>query len=288
MRFFILILFVFFLFGPWIQVQAQLAVDKSQYSLFNPTPKEHMRELSTDRPDKTESPYTVDAGRFQIELDIVTQSKNKTTNNLGEKVETINSSWVFTNFKAGLTHNIDLQVIASPLVQNQEHNLVNQTKSNQSGVSDTTVRLKVNLFGNDAGDIAMAVIPFVVLPTQSSSLGATKVEAGLSLPMSFSLPNEWSMGLMTHWHWLSTTGSDYNHQWINTITVGHDLSEKWGGYLEIYSESSDIKGEDWVATFDTGLTYAWSSDVQFDFGVNIGLTEAADDLNPFLGWTYRF
>jgi hypothetical protein len=36
-------------------------VDKSQFHLFNPTPKALMRELSTDRPDQTESPYTVDA-----------------------------------------------------------------------------------------------------------------------------------------------------------------------------------------------------------------------------------
>lgn len=42
--------------------------DKSSYSLLNPTPRELMREMSTDRPDATESPYTVDAGHFQAEL----------------------------------------------------------------------------------------------------------------------------------------------------------------------------------------------------------------------------
>jgi hypothetical protein len=30
-----------------------------------------LREMSTDRPDKTESPYTVDAGHFQFEADLV-------------------------------------------------------------------------------------------------------------------------------------------------------------------------------------------------------------------------
>ncbi len=33
--------------------------DKWQYNLLNPTPRNLMREMSTDRPDKTESPYTV-------------------------------------------------------------------------------------------------------------------------------------------------------------------------------------------------------------------------------------
>ena len=40
--------------------------DKAQYTLFNPTPPQWLREMSTDRPDKTESPYTVDAVHFQI------------------------------------------------------------------------------------------------------------------------------------------------------------------------------------------------------------------------------
>src|SRR6266446_6657894 len=45
--------------------------DKSQYTLLNPTPREWMREMSTDRPDKTESAFTVDAGHFQVEADIL-------------------------------------------------------------------------------------------------------------------------------------------------------------------------------------------------------------------------
>jgi hypothetical protein len=28
-----------------------------------------MRELSADRPDKTDCPFTVDAGHFQVEMD---------------------------------------------------------------------------------------------------------------------------------------------------------------------------------------------------------------------------
>lgn len=45
---------------------ARVPPDKSGYSLFKPTPRQFMRELTTDRPDQTESPYTVDAGHFQV------------------------------------------------------------------------------------------------------------------------------------------------------------------------------------------------------------------------------
>src|SRR5687767_2381830 len=45
--------------------------DKSGYHLFDPTPRALMREMSTDRPDTTESPRTVDAGHFQLEMSFV-------------------------------------------------------------------------------------------------------------------------------------------------------------------------------------------------------------------------
>ena len=43
---------------------------KSEYTLFNPTPVDLWRPYNTDRPSKTDSPYTVDAGVFQIESDV--------------------------------------------------------------------------------------------------------------------------------------------------------------------------------------------------------------------------
>src|SRR5262245_10319185 len=51
-------------------VGAALGQDKSQYTLFNPTPDSLLRDLTTDRPDITESPFTVDAGHVQVETTI--------------------------------------------------------------------------------------------------------------------------------------------------------------------------------------------------------------------------
>ena len=42
------------------------------------------------------------------------------------------------------------------------------------------------------------------------------------------------------------------------------------------------------ATFDFGFTYAITRDIQLDAGMNIGLTDAADDLNPFIGLSMRY
>ena len=41
-----------------------------EYSLLDPVPRQAMRPLSTDRPDQTESPYSVDAGHVQFEFEV--------------------------------------------------------------------------------------------------------------------------------------------------------------------------------------------------------------------------
>ena len=45
--------------------------DKGDYTLFYPTPDADLRSFNTDRPPKANSPYTVDAGHFQYETDLV-------------------------------------------------------------------------------------------------------------------------------------------------------------------------------------------------------------------------
>jgi hypothetical protein len=43
-----------------------------------------------------------------------------------------------------------------------------------------------------------------------------------------------------------------------------------------------------VGTVDIGFTYALTENIQFDTGVNIGVTDSASDWNPFLGFSVRF
>ena len=82
-------------------------------------------------------------------------------------------------------------------------------------------------------------------------------------------------------------GSDYHAAFLNSITLGHDLTKKLAGYIEFFSEVSTERGSAWVGTVDVGLTYALSPDLQLDAGVNLGVTDSAEDVNPFLGLTWR-
>src|ERR1039457_5478022 len=65
------------LIGLRVRAQATSTPDKRGYALFNHVPNTLLRELSPARPDKTESPYSVDAGHFQLEMDFAKDTYDK-------------------------------------------------------------------------------------------------------------------------------------------------------------------------------------------------------------------
>jgi len=163
--------------------------DKSDYTLLNPTPDADLRSFNTDRPPKANSPYTVDAGHFQYESDIATFGSGSTD---GVKTQ----AWtVFdTTVKLGLTNTIDaeLEITPSESVATDEAG----TTTTVSGIGDTFARLKINVLGDDQGAVAVALLPYVKLPTAQSGLGNGRVEAGLILPVSVSAPGGFTVIVM--------------------------------------------------------------------------------------------
>jgi hypothetical protein len=239
-----------------------------------------MREMSTDRPDKTESPYTVDAGHFQIEADLVSFGiDNRNASN--ERTFGINVGNV--NLKAGLLNNADLQLVVENYVYEQVRTAGVTTR--KSGFGDLTTRLKVNLWGNDGGTTAFGVMPFVKFPTNTGGLANKQVEGGVIFPLAVELPYGWGMGVMTEVDIVSREDGGYGPDFINSITFSHDIVGNLAGYVEFFSQVSEAELD---ITLDAGLTYALTEDIQLDCGCNFGVTEAAEDFNPFVGISMRF
>jgi hypothetical protein len=262
--------------------------DKSVYGLLNPTPSGYMREMSTDRPDKTESAYTVDAGHFQVEMDILSYAHDH------DKAGGVNQKrddWAVApmNLKLGLLNDLDFQLMLETFNYRRAKELTIGEVFEQSGFGDMTLRLKKNFWGNDGGKTALTIMPFVKLPTNQNNLGNSDVEGGVIFPYVVQLPAGWGLAGMTEFdlnH--DEPGSGYHAEFVNTITVGHHIIGDLDGYLEFYRAVSAEDDSRWVGTFDLGITYAWTENVQLDAGVNIGVTDSADDVNPFIGLSYRF
>jgi len=261
--------------------------DKSGYNLFNPTPRKFMRPLSSDRPDKTDSPYTVDAGHFQVEMDfgnVVVDEHNPGR----EEVRFTAYEVAPVNLKAGLFNNVDAQFVLSPWRYERLEDRARGTIEEHSGFGDLVPRLKVNLVGNDGGHFALAVMPFVKLPTSEGGLGNNAIEGGLKVPYAFEVPG-WDVGLQTEVDFnRDGAGSEHHCEFINSISVGRALFGGLGAYVEFYSNISTESAAPWIGTIDTWLTYKLTDDWRLDAGVYIGVTRAAEDWHSFIGMSKRF
>ena len=258
--------------------------EKSGYNLFHPVPSALMREMATDRPDKTESAYTVDAGHYQIEMDVLSYTRDRTSHE-----STTSLAIAPTNFKVGVLNNVDLQIVIETYNIERTKDRDRGDTSRLSGFGDVTLRAKFNLWGNDGGPSALSAMPFVKVPTATGGLGNGSTEGGVIFPFAMELPAEWGLGAQVEVdHSADSSGPDYHQEFSQTVTVSHDIVGKLGGYVELFSSVSNERHSAWIATFDLGFTYAISRDVQLDAGVNIGLTDAADDVNPFVGLSLRY
>jgi len=109
------------------------------------------------------------------------------------------------------------------------------------------------------------------------------------MPLAIGVSDRFGVGLMTEVDFFEEAdGSGLSPSFINSATVSFDLTDRVGAYAELFTQKSAENGSDWVVTGDAGLTYAVSDNIQLDAGVNLGLTDAADDLNLFVGVSGRF
>jgi hypothetical protein len=263
------------------------AADRPVYSVFQAVPADQLRDLSTDRPDQTESPYTVDAGHWQIEMDLVNYTRDRDRSGGGD-VLTKDLSLAPLNLKLGLCHNVDLQLMVDPYVRSTVEDRVAGTKVKASGFGDVTTRVKVNFWGNDGGPTAFAVMPFVKWPLSASAVRNGETEGGVIFILGYELPAGWGSAVMTEVDFVSDGTGGRDTEWINSITFARDITSRLGGYIEFFTVTSNAPGHDWQGQLDIGFTYALTPDCQLDLGCNFGVTKSAPDYQPFLGISRRF
>ena len=273
MRRFILLFLLAFLF---------LDTAKADYTLFNPKPDDQLRDLSADRPDLTESPYTVDAGHIQVELDFFTIGNDKQS---GIHTETYNIAPF--NFKLGLTDSIDIQFLVAPYV-NQEIE-TSRTKERTDGFGDSQVRLKWNLWGNDEGDTALALMPYVNIPTNQRDLGRESVEAGSITTLALDITPRLGLGTQVDIAAIEDSNFDdsYHIEVSNTVVLGYSFTDIIGTYIELVSIASAENNSNWVGLISGGVTALVAKNTQLDSGIVISTNSYGEDYRFFSGLTFR-
>lgn len=236
-----------------------------------------VRPLNTDRPDRTESPYSVPLGWLQIESDLVSRG------HLDAGDESVTSTSIASfNAKYGVTPRLDLQFVFSPWVHAHLAGPGIDQTTDETGQAG--LRAKFNLFGNDTEGSAAGLLPFVFVPTRGSPI-LDRATWGILAPVTIGATEHASLSSM-----LGATRVDNDDWWmIASASLGTAITEQLGGFLETYVARAGFKSDalDDV-TIDAGVTFAPGDNWQLDTGVYYGVTDDTERWRVFVGASVRW
>ena len=158
------------------------------------------------------------------------------------------------------------------------------------GIGDTYLRSKINLWGDDGGDTAVAIIPYVKAPLAPVGIGNGAVEGGLFGPVAFNLPNNFVLLLVPEIDVLKDSLYDgYHGDYVFDVNLSREVIKNVTAYVELWSDyNADPTAKATLMSFDTALAWVFMPNVQIDVGANFGLTGATPAIQIYTGLSQRF
>lgn len=233
--------------------------------------------MVTDRPGVTNGPFTVAPGHVQVETGVLDFTYDHATRL--SRVDVLAG----TELRLGLVDNLEFDVTLNPFSWQRQDGHVT------TGLGDTTLQGKWTVWSDATGAATFGVIPFITLNTAQHDLGAGGTEGGMFFPIALSLPADFGLGMMPGVLAAPNGPSGGTHaQVVGAINLSHPIVGTLSAFGE-FAASIDVKHpSEWVGTFDFGLVYLITPNLQVDAGMNVGTTKAAPDLSPFVGLSVRF
>jgi hypothetical protein len=242
-----------------------------------------VREFCPDRPGLGTPPCTMDPGHVAVEIGLAEWTLERSA---GERTDTL--ALGETLVRVGLTDNLEAQVGWTAYGHVRERGA--SGRSSDSGVGDVTVALRRNLANPDGSGFSVALMSYATLPTGNAVLGAGDWSAGLLVPVSYDLPHGLQLGFTGQVEAAVDEDRHGRHLAYGGIAgLSADLTKT----VSATAELSALRDEDpsgHSTELLAGLSAAWMAkdDLQLDVGANIGLNEAAPDVQLYAGVSKRF
>jgi hypothetical protein len=257
--------------------------DGTPKSVPSRVPDDRLRPFAADRPNRTFSATTIDVGRVQIESDLANvvfdRSERTRTFSLGSPV-----------LRYGITDNAEIQVGLNAFTRLKRGVTDEATGETIRGRGTSFIASKINLFGNDGGGSAMALVGTLRLPTASRGLGAEHVEASLDLPFTTPLGSpHWRLTLQPHLSLLrNDLGTAHRGHYGMAAQLEYALSATVTLGVEVATYLWRDPGFLSSSSLDLSLGWMLFENTQLDVAVHIGLDARTPSANPYLGISHRF
>ncbi len=224
--------------------------------------------IQTDRPDQTESPFTVPKYYLQAEYGF---SFEKTNGSLQSVY------WPSVLWRYGISNRLEFRLVTELLTLKTEDRKI-------SGLNPLTVGFKLNLFKS------RGVIPatsFLGLLT-TSGLGSkefrtTHYSPSFKFAMENDLSDQMTIGYNLGAQW---NGETSDPSFLYSLSIGFAIIRNLSGYTEIYGYFPYRSIPD--HRFDTGVSYLISKNIQTDLSGGLGLSRESPAFYIAAGFSFRF
>jgi hypothetical protein len=269
------------------------------YTLFNKMPYDKLGDLTTDRPDFTESTETVEPGWIQYEFTIA---------QYGEDFDGVDGSsltWSYGSslFRVGLLPSWELRLGWDGYSNTRTNDSTGAEPTDTvGGGGDINIGFK-NKFTSQEGWIPNTGILYgLSLPTGAANVTSETVDPSVKLLWSYDLTEKLAVSGNLNFNLVSadivvmdaTTATalapdrDRHLQFEPTLSFGYSITDWWGVFVEYYLSHNMHDSIPDQQFFNSGFTFLIHKNLQLDMFTNIGLTKSAEDLAVGTGISWRF
>jgi hypothetical protein len=152
-----------------------------------------------------------------------------------------------------------------------------------SGFGDSSMGFKQQL-GPLLGQVELAVIAGVSLPTGARGVSSGGYDPFVKLPWSLELDRSWSIGGMLSFFWLTEAGRR-NSTGQPTFYIERQLTKAWDVFIE-YAADYPVHGGP-RPILHTGTAYRITPRNQVDLHIGVGVSRAAPDFFVGIGYSFQ-
>ena len=199
-------------------------------------------QITTDRPDQTESAVVLSTGQIQVESGISIENSQSNINTL---------------FRIGIIEGIEIRINSNYLI-NDELSFMKK-----SSFSDFEVGAKFRIFDKTSSNTKVAFLSHLSIPTAIEVFSNNVYGLMNRLNVSHDLNNESQIGYNLGYNKFKKMDG----QFIYTIVYGRSLGS-FGIFFEIFGDDSKNSSN---INFDSGITYLLDNNKQIDLSIGKGI-----------------
>lgn len=230
-------------------------------------------KIDTDRPDQTESAFTIPKGWVQFEAGFNKQQNNK-----------FGSEYFSPTLlsKYGLSSKLEFRLITTIITNSSL--LIPQGNLSFTGLDPIQIGAKVSFWEAKKWIPKTSLIFHFGIPkTASKNFDIKKIAPNFRFTMQNELSKKVAIGYNLGAEWDGETNIP---SYVYTFAPGMNISERWYGYIEAFGEIK--KGESAQHSLDGGIAYYVTTDFKVDISSGFGISRSAPDWYMAIGASVRF